>query len=168
MKRKVKVRESVLGTVGSGLHILVIVGSGQCGPGSRGGQSCSVRSAGGWGDRRCRTGCGGWRAPAVLQSSEPYKGQLPADYYSGAGPFGMPLCFWLPLPRSGCGPPRWPRPDGAPQVDKATLLAESDVLSLHCPLSDLTRGIIDKDALHLIPSSSWKGRSKLEKRSWAL
>ena len=27
-----------------------------------------------------------------------------------------------------------------PQVDKAALLAESDILSLHCPLSDLTRG----------------------------
>ena len=34
------------------------------------------------------------------------------------------------------------------QVDKATLLAESDILSLHCPLSDLTRGIIDREALH--------------------
>ncbi len=33
------------------------------------------------------------------------------------------------------------------QVDKDTLLAESDVLSLHCPLSDLTRGIIDRQAL---------------------
>lgn len=34
-----------------------------------------------------------------------------------------------------------------PQVDKDTLLAESDVLSLHCPLSGLTRGIIDREAL---------------------
>lgn len=34
-----------------------------------------------------------------------------------------------------------------PQVDKETLLKESDVLSLHCPLSDLTRGIIDREAL---------------------
>ncbi len=34
-----------------------------------------------------------------------------------------------------------------PQVDKETLLRESDVLSLHCPLSDLTRGIIDREAL---------------------
>ncbi len=34
-----------------------------------------------------------------------------------------------------------------PQVDKDTLLAESDFLSLHCPLSDLSRNFIDADAL---------------------
>jgi glycerate dehydrogenase len=34
-----------------------------------------------------------------------------------------------------------------PQVDKDTLLAESDFLSLHCPLSDLSRNFIDKAAL---------------------
>lgn len=35
-----------------------------------------------------------------------------------------------------------------PQVDKDTLLAESDFLSLHCPLSDLSRNFIDKEALN--------------------
>ena len=34
-----------------------------------------------------------------------------------------------------------------PQVDKDTLLRESDFLSLHCPLSDLSRNFIDKSAL---------------------
>jgi len=34
-----------------------------------------------------------------------------------------------------------------PQVNKDTLLAESDFLSLHCPLSDLSRNYIDKEAL---------------------
>lgn len=33
------------------------------------------------------------------------------------------------------------------QVDKDTLLRESDYLSLHCPLSDLSRDFIDKEAL---------------------
>ncbi|MBQ7918484.1 MAG: D-2-hydroxyacid dehydrogenase [Lachnospiraceae bacterium] len=33
------------------------------------------------------------------------------------------------------------------QVDKDTLLKESDFLSLHCPLSDLSRNFIDEDAL---------------------
>lgn len=33
------------------------------------------------------------------------------------------------------------------QVDKDTLLAESDFLSLHCPLSNLTRNLIDETAL---------------------
>ena len=34
-----------------------------------------------------------------------------------------------------------------PQVDKDTLLKESDFLSLHCPLSDLSRNFIDAQAL---------------------
>lgn len=34
-----------------------------------------------------------------------------------------------------------------PQVDKDTLLMESDFLSLHCPLSDLSRNFIDREAL---------------------
>ncbi len=33
------------------------------------------------------------------------------------------------------------------QVDRETLLAQSDVLSLHCPLSDLSRNFIDREAL---------------------
>lgn len=33
------------------------------------------------------------------------------------------------------------------RVDKETLLAESDFLSLHCPLSELSRNFIDRDAL---------------------
>lgn len=34
-----------------------------------------------------------------------------------------------------------------PQLDKDTLLAKSDFLSLHCPLSDLSRNFIDAEAL---------------------
>lgn len=34
------------------------------------------------------------------------------------------------------------------RVDKATLLVQSDFLSLHCPLSSLTENFIDADALH--------------------
>ena len=33
------------------------------------------------------------------------------------------------------------------QISKDELLAQSDILSLHCPLSDLTRNFIDKEAL---------------------
>lgn len=41
-----------------------------------------------------------------------------------------------------------------PQVDKETLLAESDFLSLHCPLSDLSRGFIDAEALQKMKNSA--------------
>lgn len=40
------------------------------------------------------------------------------------------------------------------QVDKDTLLAESDFLSLHCPLSDLSRYFIDADALKKMKKSA--------------
>lgn len=40
------------------------------------------------------------------------------------------------------------------QVDKETLFAESDVLSLHCPLSDLSRNFIDREALRKMKQSA--------------
>lgn len=39
---------------------------------------------------------------------------------------------------------------GFEQVDKETLLRESDFLSLHCPLSDLSRNFIDSKALSMM------------------
>ncbi|MDY6104873.1 MAG: NAD(P)-dependent oxidoreductase [Acetatifactor sp.] len=41
-----------------------------------------------------------------------------------------------------------------PQVDKETLLRESDFLSLHCPLSDLSRNFIDGKALQIMKKSA--------------
>lgn len=43
---------------------------------------------------------------------------------------------------------------GYDQVDKETLLRESDYISLHCPLSDLSRNFIDMDALSKMKSSA--------------
>lgn len=40
------------------------------------------------------------------------------------------------------------------QVDKDTLLAQSDYISLHCPLSDLSRGFMDADAFQKMKSSA--------------
>ncbi len=40
------------------------------------------------------------------------------------------------------------------QVDKETLLKESDFISLHCPLSDLSRNFIDKEAFSLMKPSA--------------
>ena len=53
--------------------------------------------------------------------------------------FGCKVIFHSVTGRSTC--------TEYPQVDFETLLAESDVLSLHCPLSDLSRNFIDKEAL---------------------
>lgn len=41
-----------------------------------------------------------------------------------------------------------------PQVDKDTLLRESDILSLHCPLSDLSRDFIDAHGLKKMKKSA--------------
>lgn len=41
------------------------------------------------------------------------------------------------------------------RVDFDTILKESDFLSLHCPLSDLTRNLIDKDALAKMKESAY-------------
>ena len=40
------------------------------------------------------------------------------------------------------------------RVDFDTLLKESDILSLHCPLSDKTRGLIDKSALEKMKNTA--------------
>ena len=40
------------------------------------------------------------------------------------------------------------------RVDKETLLAQSDVISLHCPLSDLSRDFIDAEALKKMKKSA--------------
>ena len=40
------------------------------------------------------------------------------------------------------------------QVDKDTLLAQSDYISLHCPLSDLSKGFMDADAFQKMKSSA--------------
>lgn len=56
-----------------------------------------------------------------------------------AAAFGCRVIFHSVTGRSAC--------TDYPQVDMDTLLAESDFLSLHCPLSDLTRNLIDREAL---------------------
>lgn len=53
--------------------------------------------------------------------------------------FGCKVIFHSVTGRSTC--------TDYPQVDKATLLKESDFLSLHCPLSELSLNFIDKAAL---------------------
>ncbi|MDD6036983.1 MAG: D-2-hydroxyacid dehydrogenase [Lachnospiraceae bacterium] len=60
--------------------------------------------------------------------------------------FGCRVVFYSVTGQSTCTD--WQR------VDKDTLLKESDFLSLHCPLSNLTRNFIDKDALRKMKSTA--------------
>lgn len=53
--------------------------------------------------------------------------------------FGCRVIFYSITGKSSC--------TDYPRVDRDTLLAESDFLSLHCPLSELSRNFIDKAAL---------------------
>ncbi|MDE6017170.1 MAG: hydroxyacid dehydrogenase, partial [Acetatifactor sp.] len=53
--------------------------------------------------------------------------------------FGCKVIFYSITGKSAC--------TEYPQVDRDTLLSESDFLSLHCPLSELSRNFIDKAAL---------------------
>ncbi len=56
-----------------------------------------------------------------------------------AAAFGCKVIFHSVTGKSTC--------TDYPQVDKATLLSESDFVSLHCPLSELTLNFIDRKAL---------------------
>lgn len=56
-----------------------------------------------------------------------------------AAAFGCRVIFYSVTGKSAC--------TDYLQVDKETLLTESDFLSLHCPLSELTRNLIDEAAL---------------------
>ncbi len=61
--------------------------------------------------------------------------------------FGCKVIFTSITGKSSCTDYR--------QVDKETLLKESDFLSLHCPLSDLSRNYIDKDALSKMKKTAY-------------
>lgn len=60
--------------------------------------------------------------------------------------FGCRVIFYSVTGNSSC--------TDYPQVDFETLLKECDVLSLHCPLSDLTRNLIDAKALQLMKNTA--------------
>ena len=66
-------------------------------------------------------------------------GNIGQKVASIAGAFGCRVIFHSVTGKS--------KVDEYEQVSFDELLASSDILSLHCPLSDLTRGIIDSEAL---------------------
>lgn len=63
-----------------------------------------------------------------------------------ASAFGCKVIFHSVTGKSAC--------TEYPRVDKETLLRESDFLSLHCPLSDLSRNFIDEQALSKMKRSA--------------
>lgn len=60
--------------------------------------------------------------------------------------FGCRVIFYSASGKSRC--------TSYPQVDFKTLLAQSDILSLHCPLTDRTRNLINIDALKQMKSTA--------------
>lgn len=66
-------------------------------------------------------------------------GNIGRKVASIASAFGCKVIFHSVTGKSTC--------TDYPQVDKDTLLKECDFLSLHCPLSDLSRNFIDAEAL---------------------
>lgn len=64
---------------------------------------------------------------------------------------GMKPLFW---DRKGCGGNVDFGPETAPRLPLEQLLRQSTVLSLHCPLTDETRGILDRDALLKLPKGA--------------
>lgn len=60
--------------------------------------------------------------------------------------FGCRVIFYSVTGKSNC--------ELYPKTDFDTLLKESDVLSLHCPLSDLSRNLIDRAALQKMKKSA--------------
>ena len=73
-------------------------------------------------------------------------GNIGKKVASIAAAFGCKVIFHSVTGRSTC--------TDYPQVDKETLLQESDFLSLHCPLSDLSRNFIDRTALQKMKKSA--------------
>jgi glyoxylate reductase len=80
----------------------------------------------------------------------------------GSGPIGrafarrvwaldMKPIFW---DRDGSGGSVDFGPDRAPRLPLADLLPQSAVLSLHCPLTDQTRGLLDRPALERLPAGA--------------
>lgn len=60
--------------------------------------------------------------------------------------FGCRVIFHSITGKSSC--------EDYPRVDKETLLKECDFVSLHCPLSELSRNFIDKEALQLMKKTA--------------
>ena len=56
--------------------------------------------------------------------------------------------FW---DREDCGGTVDFGPDSSPRLTLKDLLQQSAVLSLHCPLTDATRGLLDRNALLRLP-----------------
>jgi len=85
-----------------------------------------------------------WRAPLEECAGQTFgiigMGQIGRKVAEIAKAFGMKVIFYMH--RTLENPP-----EGCTQVEMQTLLAESDVLSLHCPLNAQTEEIIDADKL---------------------
>ncbi|MDA8312308.1 MAG: C-terminal binding protein [Actinomycetota bacterium] len=91
---------------------------------------------------------GGWGVGGLRPMSRPSEltlglvgyGRIARRVAQGARALGMAIVVHDPFLSE-------PAPDGVDLVDLATLLGRSDVVSLHCPLTETTRGLIGPDEL---------------------
>lgn len=74
-------------------------------------------------------------------------GRIGAAVAAVARSFGMRVLFHTPTEREGPEDCRW--------VPLPRLLSESDVVSLHCPLDETTRGLIDEHSLARMKPSAF-------------
>lgn len=73
-------------------------------------------------------------------------GRIMAETLSG---FGMNVIVYDPHPNQ-----EWAKEKGFRCVDVPTLFRESDVLSLHCPLTDDTRHIVNQESIKLMKNDA--------------
>ncbi|MDZ7370419.1 MAG: D-2-hydroxyacid dehydrogenase [candidate division KSB1 bacterium] len=75
-------------------------------------------------------------------------GQIGRGVAHAARAFGMQVCFAMPRPVPDA-------PDWARQIDLDELFACSDVVSLHCPLTETTRALVNRRRLQLMKPSAF-------------
>lgn len=101
----------------------------------------------------------GWAPDLLLGSSLSGKtcgilgsGPIGRAFAGRARAVGLKVIFW---DREGSGSPVDIGADKAPRLPLDDLLKHSDVLSLHCPLTDETRGLLTREKLVLLPEGAF-------------
>ncbi len=79
---------------------------------------------------------------AYLRTKTAKIGQIMANILKG---FGMKIIAYDPFPNE-----KWAQASGATYVSKDEIFRQSDVLSLHCPLTEQTKHIVNHDTMKMM------------------